>query len=98
MHRDEGFAKIVGWLPTGEYTLVLWRDVEQVDYQGLNELCERLDLTSGSNNFDVIYINGDHNVPSMLTKSNEKDVVSHSLKLRQIEPEFLDKMFMEETI
>lgn len=98
MHRDEGFAKIVGWLPTGEYTLVLWRDVEQVDYQGLNELCERLDLTPRSSNFDVIYINGDHNVPSMLTTSNEKDGVSHSLKLRQIEPEFLDKMFMEETI
>ncbi|HAT2056591.1 TPA: site-specific DNA-methyltransferase [Legionella pneumophila] len=98
MHRDEGFAKIVGWLPTGEYTLVLWRDVEQVDYQGLNELCERLDVTPGRSNFDVIYINGDHNVPSMLTTSIEKDEVSHSFKLRQIEPEFLDKMFMEETI
>lgn len=98
VHRDEGFAKIVGWLPTGEYTLVLWRDVEQIDYQGLNELCERLDVTPGSSNFDVIYINGDHNVPSMLTTSIEKDGVSHALKLRQIEPEFLDKMFMEETI
>lgn len=98
MHRDKGFAKIVGWLPTGEYTLVLWRDVEQVDYQGLNELCERLDLNPGSSNFDVIYINGDHNVPSVLTTSIEKGGVSHSLKLRQIEPEFLNKMFMEEAI
>lgn len=98
MHRDKGFAKIVGWLPTGEYTLVLWRDVEQLDYQGLNELCERLDLNPGSSNFDVIYINGDHNVPSVLTTSIEKGGVSHSLKLRQIEPEFLNKMFMEEAV
>ena len=33
MRRDQGFVWVSGWLPTGEKTLVLWRDVEQVDYE-----------------------------------------------------------------
>ena len=35
MQRDKGFVSVTGWLPTGEKTLVLWRDVEQVDYETL---------------------------------------------------------------
>ena len=39
MQRDKGFVLVTGWLPTGEKTLVLWRDVEQVDYEKLNRIC-----------------------------------------------------------
>ena len=28
MQRDKGFVSVTGWLPTGEKTLVLWRDVD----------------------------------------------------------------------
>jgi adenine-specific DNA-methyltransferase len=41
----------------------------------------------------VVYINGDHNIPTVLTQTAEEGGTTRVLKLRQIEPEFLDRMF-----
>ncbi|HAT2040435.1 TPA: site-specific DNA-methyltransferase [Legionella pneumophila] len=98
IQRNIGIAKITGWLPTGEYTLILWRDVEQIDYQALNELCEKIAISPLDSEFEVVYINGDHNIPAVLTTNFETGGVTRSLKLRQIEPEFLTLMFSLETI
>lgn len=89
----QGFVAVEGTLPTGEKTLVLWRDCETVDYDGLKKLCSTLAINPGDEEYEVVYINGDHNLPSVLTTSEEDGEVTRHLKLRQIEPAFLEAMF-----
>jgi adenine-specific DNA-methyltransferase len=89
----QGFVAVEGSLPTGEKTLVLWRDCETVDYDALNRLCDKLAINPADSEFEVVYINGDHNIPSVLTTSEEDGEVTRHLKLRQIEPAFLEAMF-----
>lgn len=95
---ERGFVTVVGTLPGGEKCLVLWRDCDVLDYEGLSKLCEKLAINPADSEFDVIYINGDHNIPSVLTQTVEEGGATRVLKLRQIEPEFLERMFAEETI
>lgn len=89
----QGFVAVEGTLPTGEKTLVLWRDCETVDYDALNRLCDKLAINPADSEFEVVYINGDHNIPSVLTTSEDDGEVTRHLKLRQIEPAFLEAMF-----
>lgn len=98
MQVDKGFVTITGWLPSGEKTLVLWRDVEQVDYEALNKLCEKLAINPADSEFDVVYINGDHNIPAVFTNTEAEGGVTKTLKLRQIEPEFLSRMFAVDVV
>ncbi len=93
---ERGFLTVTGTLPSGETCLVLWRDCEKIDYEGLNKLCDKLALNPADNEFDVVYINGDHNIPTVLTQTAEEGGETRVLKLRQIEPEFLELMFAEE--
>jgi len=93
MQRDKGFVSITGWLPTGEKTLVLWRDTEQVDYETLNRLCDKLAINPADSEFEIVYINGDHNIPAVFTSTEAEGNITKTLKIRQIEPEFLSRMF-----
>ena len=95
---ERGFVTVTGTLPSGETCLVLWRDCEKIDYDGLSKLCDKLALNPADNEFDVVYINGDHNIPTVLTQTAEEGGETRVLKLRQIEPEFLERMFAEEEI
>ena len=96
--QERGFVTVTGTLPSGESCLVLWRDCERIDYEGLNKICDKLAINPSDNEFDVIYINGDHNIPTVLTQTAEEGGETRALKLRQIEPEFLDRMFAEEDV
>ncbi len=96
MQRERGFVLVTGWLPTGEKTLVLWRDVEKVDYENLNRLCDKLAINPADSEFEVVYINGDHNIPSVFTSTEAEGSITKTLKIRQIEPEFLNRMFSVE--
>ena len=89
----QGFATITGKLPTGEKALVLWRDIEKVNYTVLNKLCDKLAINPSDNEFDVVYINGDHNIPSVFLETEAEGGIKKSLKIRQIESEFLSRMF-----
>ena len=89
----QGFVAVEGTLPTGERTLVLWRDCDTLDYEGLAKLCDKLAINPADSEYEVVYINGDHNIPSALTSSAEDGEVTKTLKLRQIEPAFLEAMF-----
>ena len=93
-----GFITVTGTLPSGESCLVLWRDCEMLDYEGVSKLCDRLAINPADNEFDVVYINGDHNIPTVLTQTAEEGGATRVLKLRQIEPEFLGCMFSVEDI
>jgi adenine-specific DNA-methyltransferase len=95
---ERGFVRVTGTLPTGESCLILWRDCDLIDYEGLNRLCDKLAINPADNEFDVVYINGDHNIPTVLTQTVEEGGETRVLKLRQIEPEFLDRMFAEEDV
>jgi len=93
MQTELGFATVVGILPSKEKTLVLWRDVDGVDYERLNRLCEKMAINPADSEFDVVYINGDHNIPSVFSSTEAEGGVTKTLKIRQIEPEFMTRMF-----
>lgn len=95
---ERGFVKVTGTLPGGESCLVLWRDCEVLDYEGISRLCEELAIDPANSRFDVIYLNGDHNIPSVLTQTAAQGGATRELKLRQIEPEFLERMFAVEAL
>ncbi|WP_164284336.1 site-specific DNA-methyltransferase [Stenotrophomonas maltophilia] len=95
---ERGFITVTGTLPSGETCLVLWRDCDVLDYEGVNKLCDKLAINPADNEFDVVYINGDHNIPTVLTQTAEDGGATRVLKLRQIEPEFLERMFSVEDV
>lgn len=95
---DRGFVTVTGTLPSGETCLVLWRDCDVLDYEGISKLCDKLAINPADNEFDVVYINGDHNIPTVLTQTAEEGGATRVLKLRQIEPEFLERMFSVEDV
>lgn len=95
---QRGFVTVTGTLPTGESCLVLWRDCDVLDYEGVSKLCDKLAINPADNEFDVVYINGDHNIPTVLTQTAEEGGAIRVLKLRQIESEFLERMFSVEDI
>jgi len=96
--RERGFVAVTGTLPNDESCLVLWRDCDLLDYEGVSKLCDKLAINPADNEFDVVYINGDHNIPTVLTQTAEEGGAIRVLKLRQIEPEFLECMFSVEDI
>lgn len=98
MQPARGFVTVTGTLPSGESCLVLWRDCEVLDYDGISKLCDRLAINPADNEFDVVYLNGDHNIPTVLTQTAEEGGATRVLKLRQIEPEFLERMFSVEDV
>lgn len=93
IQMKQGFATVEGWLPTGEKTLILWRDCEKIGYEELTRLCDKLAINPADSEYDVVYINGDHNIPSVVETTEEEGSVIKKLMLRQIEPAFLDAMF-----
>lgn len=95
---DRGFVLVTGTSPIGESCLILWRDCDKIDYEELRRMANRLDLEAANNPFDVIYINGDHNIPTSYTPTAGEDAAGWAHKIRQIEPEFLERMFSVEDI
>ena len=91
--RDLGFVLVSGTLPSGEKALVIWRDQTILDYEQLSQLCRKLAINPSDSEFDAVYINGDHNIPAVFTSTEAEGGVTKSLKIRQIEPEFLSRMF-----
>ncbi len=95
---QRGFVTVTGTLPSGESCLVLWRDCDVLDYEGISKLCDKLAINPADNEYDVVYINGDHNIPTKLTQSVDEGSSTREIKLRQIEPEFLERMFSVEDV
>lgn len=93
MQPDKGFGTVTGCLPTGEKTLVIWRDTELVDYEKLDRLCTKLAINPADSEFEIVYINGDHNIPTVSTSLESEGGITRTMKIRQIEPEFLSRMF-----
>ena len=88
--RENGLVMVQGINTSGEKTLVIWRDCEKYDYDKLNRYLDSRDINPQDSEFEVIYINGDHNVPTVFTDSDDS---VKTLKVRSIEAEFLSRMF-----
>jgi adenine-specific DNA-methyltransferase len=96
--RKRGFALVKGYLPSGEHTLVIWRDTELVSYDELERICSKESINPKDSEFEVVYINGDHTIPSIFVSDDSEGGIEKRLKVRQIEPEFLSLMFQVEDI
>ncbi|QEH48241.1 restriction endonuclease subunit M [Aggregatibacter actinomycetemcomitans] len=88
--RERGMVSVEGTLPSSEKTLIIWRDVERMDYEALNRYLDSRDINPQDSEYDVVYINGDHNIPTVFA---DRDDVVKTLKVRSIEGEFLERMF-----
>jgi adenine-specific DNA-methyltransferase len=92
-----GFATVVGQLPgqigSTERTLVFWRDCDKVSYEELERRFKALDINPSDSEYEIVYVNGDHNIPSVIETTEDEGSVIKKLMLRQIEPAFLDAMF-----
>ncbi len=90
---ERGYVFIEGTLRTGEKTLVFWRDTSVIGYDKLEKtLLERLKVNPKDREYQLIYLNGDHNIPSPFIHTEEGE---RKLKIRSIEQTFFDKMFEE---
>ena len=88
--RENGLVTVQGTNTSGEKTLVIWRDCEKYDYDKLNRYLDSRDINPQDSEFDVVYINGDHNMTTVFTDSDDS---MKTLKVRSIEAEFLGRMF-----
>lgn len=88
----QGYVQVVGHLRTGEFVTVFWRDCDRLGYDKLNQLLDTLSINPNDKEYRYIYVNGDHNINSKLSK---KDDGSSELKVRSIEQVFLERMFAE---
>lgn len=90
--EKDGYLAVEGTLLDGETALVLWRDCEKMEYEGLDALLSRLKINPQDSEYDTVYINGDHNIATVWENENG---VTGRLKIRQIESEFMALMFGE---
>lgn len=82
---DENLCIVKGTTRDGERTLIIWRNVAEVDSEKLNVLFTSMEDKS----FDRIYVNGDNNLDNLRT---DADIWKVSLT----EETFKHKMFEEE--
>lgn len=93
---DLGYVLVSGKLPDGQSCLIVWRDCEKLGYEATGKLLDRHKITPNDNEYDVVYINGDHNIPTIAQATEAEGGVTRQLTLRQIEPEFIARMFAGE--
>lgn len=77
---------VEGITRAGEKTLVLWRNVNEVDNNALDDWFRKCKYSTADSEFDIIYINGDNNLENL-----RKD--AQTWKVRLTEAEFQKRMF-----
>lgn len=77
---------VEGTTRAGEKTLVLWRNVNQIDNDALDAWFKKCKYSTADSEFDVIYVNGDNNLENL-----RRD--DQTWKVRLTEAEFQKRMF-----
>jgi len=87
-HTDtiRGFKVVTGLNPTGEKTLVIWRNVAEKSNADLDAFFQKQGYNTKDMEFAVIYVNGDNNLEN-LKRADE------TWKVRRTEDEFKRLMF-----
>lgn len=62
----------------------------------MDRLCGKSAIHPADSEFEVAYINGGYNIPAVFTSLEPEGGNEEKLKIRQIEPEFLGRMFAVE--
>lgn len=90
----EGYVFVEGYLKNPNETILLvWRDCEVWDYDKLPELLKKKRINPQDSEYETVYINGDHTLPTAWQSDDGTE--NRSLKIVQIEAEFLRLMFAE---
>ena len=84
--RVRGILEVTGTTTDGERVLVLWRNVHSTDNDALDQWFDKRGYRSRDLEFDIIYVNGDNNIPN-LRRTDE------TWKVRLIEEAFHELMF-----
>ncbi|MFQ1048659.1 site-specific DNA-methyltransferase [Avibacterium paragallinarum] len=90
--EKRGYVMVEGALPNGDRCLIVWRDVEKMGYAELAQCFNAQNINPNSDQYDVVYLNGDHDMASLW---QNEDGTESRLSLRAIEPEFLRLMFAQ---
>ena len=77
---------VEGITRAGEKTLVLWRNVNEVDSNALDDWFRKCKYSTADSEFDIIYVNGDNNLENL-----RRD--DQTWKVRLTEAEFPKRMF-----
>ena len=94
--EKRGWVTVKGKLANDDNALIIWRDCEKIGYGELNDFIRKNaygvedKAEYSEETFKVVYINGDHNMPTVFTDSDDS---VKTLKVRSIEAEFLSRMF-----
>ncbi|MFO0916095.1 MAG: site-specific DNA-methyltransferase [Pirellulales bacterium] len=81
-----GVRVVEGTAPNGDRVLVLWRNIDHVDNDGLDRWFEKQDYNTREMVYDVFYVNGDNNLENLRRPDQ-------TWKVRLIEEEFHRLMF-----
>ena len=60
-----GVRVVEGTNPQGERVLVLWRNLDEVDNDALDDWFKKQDYNTRDQEYDVIYVNGDNNLENL---------------------------------
>lgn len=89
---------IKGKTRNNESTVIIWRDVENLPYEMLEDYIMKHELFYSEARVDVLYINGDHQLPVALSKNENIKRFFKNVKIKQIESDFFDMMFSHKEV
>ncbi|WP_373894687.1 DNA methyltransferase [Virgibacillus sp. CBA3643] len=82
----QGIKVITGTLRTGEESLIIWRNMDEVSNEKLENFFKKQEYNTKDTEFDRIYVNGDNHLENMKTDVDQWKVIL-------IEEEFKRLMF-----
>jgi adenine-specific DNA-methyltransferase len=86
-----GVRVVEGTAPNGDRVLVLWRNIDKMDSDALDQWFEKQDYNTREMTYDVFYVNGDNNLENLRRPDQ-------TWKVRLIEEEFHRLMFEAEGV
>jgi adenine-specific DNA-methyltransferase len=86
-----GVRVVEGTAPNGDRVLVLWRNIDQMDNDALDNWFEKQGYNTREMVYDVFYVNGDNNLENLRR-------LDQTWKVRLIEGEFKRLMFDVEDV
>jgi adenine-specific DNA-methyltransferase len=91
VRRTKNVFEVIGSTPDNYQVLILWRNINTVDNDALDDWFHKQAYNSRDQEFDIIYVNGDNNIEN-LRRSDE------TWKVRLIEEVFYTLMFDEQDV
>ncbi len=86
--KISGCVVVEGSTRDDEKVLVIWRNVCEMNNEALDQFFRKLDISTRDFEYDIIYVNGDNNLPNLRREGED-------WKVKLIEEEFHNRMFEE---